>query len=73
MERTFFKVCHGNEEKEIFANLWTYFICSFCYDEQPLKISEQSEQVVSEIKCYNYKSFNFVKNGFKVKNKQISH
>ena len=32
--------------------LWTHFMCTFCYDEQPLKILEQSQQVVSEIKCW---------------------
>ena len=31
--------------------LWPHFMCTFCYDEQALKILEQSQQVVSEIKC----------------------
>ena len=26
---------------------------AFCYDEQPLKISEQVQQVISVIKCCN--------------------
>ena len=36
-------------------------------DEQPLEISDKSQQVVSEIKCCNYQFFNFVENNFKVK------
>ena len=38
---------------------------AFCYDEQPLKISAQGQQVISVIKCCNNQTFNFVKNGFK--------
>ena len=39
----------------------------FCYDKQPLKISKQSQHIVSEIVCCNYQIVNFLKNGFKVK------
>ena len=38
---------------------------AFCYDEQPLKISEQVQQFISVIKCCNNQIFNFVKNCFK--------
>ena len=44
------------------------FYFAFCSDELPLKILEQRLQVVSDIKCCNYQIFNFVVNGFKVKN-----
>ena len=33
--------------------LWTHFVIAFCNDEQPLKISQQS-QLISEIKYCNY-------------------
>ena len=36
-------------------------MCAFCYDEQPLKISDQIQKVISEIKCCNYEIFSFVK------------
>ena len=49
-------------------NLWTKFMCTYCYGGKSLKISEQSQQVVLEMKCCNYQIFNFVKNDFKVKN-----
>ena len=40
----------------------------FFYGEQPVKNSEKSQQVLSEIKYCNHQIFNFVKNSFKVKN-----
>ena len=40
-------------------NLWTQFLCEFCYVEQPLKILEQIHQAVSEMKYCNYQKLNF--------------
>ena len=40
-------------------NLWTHFMCAFCYDEQPLKIPEQSKEIVSEINLLQLTTFQF--------------
>ena len=37
-----------------------------CYDKQPLKILEQSQQLIYELKCCHYQVLNFVENVFKV-------
>ena len=47
--------------------MWTRFMCAFFNGEHPLTVSEQSQEVLSEIKCCNYQILCSLKMALKLK------